>query len=126
MSDLTPQFSPQAVAGLLRWTHDFSDTLDREKKVELRMNTLRFVAQGFPARDPGFDLEEVARGQRPAGAPEEGVSVVTLIQAFRFFDEQRDQRGVTAALLVWHLVGQKRAAPGALAGGRWRRAAARA
>ncbi len=107
MSDVT--YSLAAVAGLLRWTSEFSEKLDRNLSTQMRMSTLRFVAQGFTARDPGFDLEVVARGEQPPGAPDGGVSLVTLIEAFRFFDQNSDPRGITAAMIIWHLISKPRA-----------------
>ena len=110
MSDLpTPNFQLVAVAGLLRWTAEFSETIEPARRIEMRMGILRFVAQGFPSRDPGFDLEPLTRGEQPAGAPDGGVTLVSLIQAFRFFDENRDPRGIDASRLIWHLIANPRA-----------------
>ncbi len=101
-------FPDSAVAGLLQWAYDFSEKLTDEAQVEMRMRVLQFVAQSVVPRDPGFDLEAAARGETPPGAPANGVSLASLIAAFRYYQERKDERGVTAAQLVWHLVGVQR------------------
>ena len=94
-----------AIAGLLQWAYNFSEELPTEQQIEMRMRVLEFVALGFPPRDPGFDLDEVAEGRRPPGAPER-ITLGAMIEAFRFYKDARDVRGATAAQIVWHLVGR--------------------
>jgi hypothetical protein len=102
-------FPEAAVGGLLRWAYDFSERLGEDAQIEMRMQVLRFIAQGFEPREPGFDLDAAAAGKPTPGAPAR-ISLATLIQAFRFYDERRDIRGVTAAQQLWHLVGVQRIA----------------
>ncbi|MCA9595411.1 MAG: hypothetical protein KC776_18985 [Myxococcales bacterium] len=102
------QYPEQALGSLLRWAYDFSEALPDEQQIELRMQVLQFAAQAFSAKEPPFDLEAAASGRLPEG--ERVVSLATLIEAFRYYQERRDERAITAAQLVWHIVGVQRIA----------------